>query len=878
MTALRILAARVKAFLTRGRRDAELDEEIEAHLALLTEDYQRGGLPPDQARAAARRAFGGLEPMKDSYRDQRGLPFLDALAQDLRYGARMLRRDPGFTAVVVLSLALGIGAATAVFSVFNAVMLRPLAVPEPDRLVILQAERNGERWILFNPIFEELRREQRTLSGLFAESGEPFLRAVFDDAPAPVYIRAGLVSGAYFDVLGVRAARGRKLEPRDDEPAAACAAVISDRFWQHRFQSDPGVLGRTLRVRETTCTIVGVAPRGFEGHGPERAPDVWLPLRRLTEAKLLASRTMAFFSGVMGRLRPGVTLQQAEAELGGLYRRIPQPGAGEGDLRLRLLAGARGLDEQRRRYGEPLGLILAVTGALLLIASLNVATLLLARGAARLPELATRAALGAGRMRLLRQLATEGAATAVLGGLAGAALAWWGTPRLGAQISETLDTTADVRVIAAAVGATALTALLAGLVPALRLSRAAAPNERTRTATRGGQRLIRTLVAAQLALSLLLVSAASLLLRSLVRIDGVDLGFEPAHVVALYIADETPVDAPAKTRRAAVYRAAEERLRALPGVRAASLSWLGLFSRQNLSVDVVDADHPDRRGETRIDFVSAGYLETAGMSVVRGRGFTAEDREGAERVAVVNETMARERLGGAPLGRRLACQYPPEERTRPFTVVGVVRDSKYNEVRESHAQAMMWVPLAQAPHGISSVMLRVEPGFERAVARQAQATLAQTDPHLMVRRASTLSEHVARTAERERLLLGLASSFGGIALLLAAVGLYGTLAYAVARRTREIGVRLALGAETSKMLRMVLGDAARLVAGALVVGIPAALATGRTLRSFLFDVTPQDPMALGGACAVLALAALLAAYLPARRAASVDPAVALRAE
>jgi predicted permease len=892
MTALRLLAARLKAYLTKSRRDAELDEEIAGHLDLLTDEYVRRGLPLAEARTAARRAFGGVEPMKEAHRDQRGLPFVDALARDLQYGGRMLRRHPGFTAVAILSLGLGIGAATAAFSVWNAVMLRQLPVADPQQLVILQPERRGERWILFNPTFEELRRHQQGLSGIFAASDDPYLKVVWSGAAAPTYVRASLVSGEYFSVLGLQPSRGRLLSRDDDElPGAAgssgCAAVVSHRFWRRHLQAEPNVIGRTLRARETECTVVGVAREGFEGVQAGYVPDIWLPLRRLTDRKLLASRSMAFFSGVMGRRRPGVTLRQAEAELTALYQRIET--AEHSPLRMTLLPGAQGLDGVRRWFGEPLTMILILVGVVLLIAALNVTTLLLARGAARVTELATRAALGAGRGRLVRQLATEGGLLAVLGGAVGAALAWLTTPALGALISEAIDTAPDHRVIAVATAVTALVALLAGVLPAVRLSGATlragmAASDRSAT-PRGGLRLIRGLVVAQLAFSLVLVSAAALLLHTMVRIARIDPGFRPDHVVVLGVADETPGSSwntpdstPQKARRAATYRLAEERLRGLPGVRAASLSWLGLFGGSDQSVGLIDPDHSDESFSGRVDYVSPGYFDAVGMSILRGRGFDDADREGTARVAVVNETLARERFRGEALGRRLAGDYPPDELARPFTIVGVVRDSKYNDRREDRAQAMMWMPLAQAPYRIRSVALRVEPGFESAVARQAEAALASTDPHLMVRKATTLSAQVDQTTARERMLLGLASGFGALALLLAAVGLYGTLSYAVERRTREIGLRLALGAPAGTVRRMVVGDALKLVASALVVGVPLVLAAGYSLRAFLFGVAPYDLAALGGAGAVLTVVALVAGYVPARRAAAVDPIVALRVD
>jgi predicted permease len=909
MMRLRVLLARLRGLLSRGRADAALDEDIQAHLELLTRDYIDRGFSPRDAQAAARRAFGGVEQVKDSYRDQRGLPAIDTMLQDLRYAARMLRRGPAFALVAIVSLAIGIGASTAAFSVFNAVMLRPLPVSDPDRLVVLQPQRRGERFILFNPVYEELRARQTTLTGMFAVNDAPYLKVTFDDDPAPAYLRASFVAGGYFDVLGLAPAMGRLLSEKDDELQAAssdnqCAAVISHRLWVGRFGQRAAAIGRTFRARDNTCAIVGIAPAHFESHQAGFAPDIWLPLRPLTDRKLLASRGMAFFSGVMGRLGPDLDVARAEAELTTLYQQAqaaqPQPPASANqpqttpaDFTLRLMPGAQGLEAVRRQYSTPLFVVLAVVGVVLVIASVNVANLLLARGAARLPELATRAALGAGRWRLVRQLATEGLLLAVLGGLLGVGLAWIAIPILASQITLgytiiRIDAHPDARVIGCAVALTVTAALVAGILPALRLSRTPLQlglASAGRTTIASGHRLQRLLVVVQLAMSLLLVSAAGLLLRTIVHLAGVDPGFAPAHVVMLDVRDEAPTpsfgdvdDAVRKARRAERYRILDERLNAVPGVQAASVSWLGLFSSQDLWLGLIDPDRPDHRPNARVDYVSARYFETMGMPIAQGRGFDTADREGAPRVAVINQTLARARFGaGDPIGRRVALDYRGEQE-RPFTIVGVVRDSKYNDLRDSRPNPMLWVPIAQAPFPISSISLRTAPGAEASVARNAEAALRATDPDIMVRSTKTLSAQVSGKSSRERLLLRFSSGFAVLALLLAAIGLYGTLAYMVNRRTREIGVRVAFGATRETILRLVVGDALRLAALALVFGVPLSLAAGYSLRAFLFGVRPTDPVTLVGACLVLTVATLLAAYLPARRAAAVDPIGALRGD
>jgi len=889
----------------REKADHDLDDEIRAHLAIETQQRIEAGEPSDVARASALKDFGSVALVKEVTREMWGWTSIERLGQDLPYALRMLRKNPGFTLIAVLSLGLGIGGTTAVFGVLDAVVFRPLPVTDPDRLVILSPELRGRIWVLFNPIFEGLRQKQQALEGMFAVSNEPYLKVQFDGS-IPVYARGSLVSGSYFQVLGLAPAAGRLFNDDDDRipgtpGSSGCAAVISHDFWTSRFQKDSAVLGRPVRVKNSECRIVGVAPAGFRSQQPDYITDLWIPIRQVTDPKLLANQRMAFFGGVMGRLKKGMSIPQAQAELTGFYQQLhaavplsQRPSRGESkvsprDVSMRLLPGGGGLRGLERQFGDPLRLILALVTTVLLIAAANVAGLLLARGASRSAEFATQAALGAGRARLIRQLITEGSLLAILGGVLGVALACWGTPILASliSISLALDTRPDFRLLAVAFAGTSFAALIAGVFPALHLSsdslQASIGSAGRSTGTRSRQRFARSLVVVQLALSLLLTTGAGLLLRTMLRISAIDPGFRPDHVVAMEIRYEelgpipSRVDkAEEKSRRAALYKNFEERLNELPGVRSASVSWLGLFGGNDLGLALVDPDAPEDKREAHVDYVSPRYFDTIGMRIDLGRGFTDHDHEGSLRVAVVNQALVKERFGGAnAIGRRLALDYQGEEK-RPFTIVGVVQDSKYNDLREKGTRPMMWVPLAQAPYPITSVMLRAEAGMENAVAREAREALSSVDPQLMVRKVTTLPAIVEKKTARERLMLGLASAFGGLALLLAAVGLYGTLAFAVTRRTREIGLRLALGADQANVLRSIVGEALAFVSWALVLGLPLALAGGYALRAFLFGVEAYDLPTLASACLVLTVTAIAAAYIPARRAASVDPMTALR--
>jgi predicted permease len=825
------------------------------------------------------------------------------LLQHTRYAVRQLVRYPVFSIVAMLSLVIGVGAATAVFTVLNVSLLQPLSSPEADRLVLLSPERGGDRFVIFNPVYESMRDEQRSLSAMAAISEQPYLKVWFEGEALPIYVSGSLVSGSYFSVLGVPPVMGRMIVPRDDEPlgtagSSECAMVVSHDLWTRRLGASPSVLGRRAQVGTITCAVVGVMPQAFDAHQMGHHPDVWVPLRTLTDPKVLAGRTSNFFRGVIGRLRPGVERSQAEAELNTLFQRISvtnEISAGQtppspGEFRLRVLPGARGLDAIRRQFSEPLWIVMGIAAVVLLIAMVNVSTLLVARGRARAREFETRVAIGARRSDLIVQLAIEGALLTCLGGMLGILVASWVTPSLTSLITlqfppVALEPRPDLRVAAAAIGSMTLAAVVIGLLPALVLTRRSllAGHGGSRTVSRGKTPVEKSLVAAQFALSLLLVTAAGLLLRTIVRITAIDPGFVPERVVIAEVREEQPVlpsgtiDPAMRTaQRLVSYSRLEDSLQRMPGVQSVALSWLGLFGGADQRLELIDAMRTTERLGARIDYVSTSYFETVGMAIVSGRGFTSHDREGAPRVAIVNETLARSAFGQNGIIGRLITLNMPDVRDAPFSVVGVVRDSKFNDLREAAVRPMIWVPLRQAPQAITSISVRTEPGYEKAIAQTLRQRITSADSAHMVRRVVTLADRLNQTLQPERLLLGFSIGFGILALLLASVGLYGTLAHAVARRTREIGVRLACGAQPGRMVSMVLREAAIVVAIGLAIGLPLALVVGNALRAFLFSVQPGDTLTLVASCLLLTTVALLAAYLPARRASQVDPITALR--
>jgi predicted permease len=790
---------------------------------------------------------------------------------------------------------------------YDAVALKPIGAPEPERLMILRPEFKGAKSILVNPIFEVIRDRQQTMTAIFAGQEKPNLKVRFADETTQRYMRGILVTGAYFHVLGLRPVAGRFFgEPDDQIPGTAadagCAAVISFPLWERRFQHSPAAIGTRLDVVDIQCTIVGVAPKGFRGHQPGYEPDLWVPMRQVVSRKDLENHFGAFFSGVAGRLKPGVSAAQAQAELTLLFRQAigsqatPPPGVPyepprPPDFSIRLTPGGHGFDAVQREFERPLKLLLLLTATVLLLAAANVAALILARGAARRAELATRAAMGASSSRIVRQLLAEGILLGTAGGVVGIGIAYTAGRALASYITlpwmpVAFEIALDGRFFLAAVAASATTVLLASLIPAYRLSNAdphPAIAGAARTLGAASGRFGRGLVIAQLGMSLALTVSTGLLLRTMTALTSVDLGFRPDDVLVMQLVRERPAKSGTAAARPSVqageaYAPVEAALARIPGVLEASLSWRSLFGTSDQSVQTFDPASPDEKHLTRIDYVSSRYFQTAGMTLRHGRTFQPSDRARAVNAVVINQSFAVARYGGeeAAVGRRVGVLGGGIDAV--FEIIGIVGDSKYNNLREIQSKAMIWLPLGQTLQPAQSVMLRVQPGQESAVARQVQAVVQSVDPSLLVRGSTTLREAVHRTTLRERIVLGLASGLAVMALLLAAIGVYGSLSLAVTSRTREIGLRMALGADPMSVLSMVIGGALRLVFWGFTIGIPLALAAGTALRSMLFGIGAYDQYAISGACLVLAGTAAVAALVPARRAARIEPVRALQSE
>jgi predicted permease len=902
MARLRSLVAGVIALWRGHRVERELDEELRAYLDLAVEAKMRAGMARPDAVRAARAEIGSLEAVKDYTRDVAWETRLDGLWRDVRYAMRTLRRSPAFAAVSVITLALGIGANTTIFSVINAIMLRPLRVERPDELMALEAVHVDKVDPLFSyPAYRQFATEGAPVADTIAASAVRRDAVAVDGLPEPVDLK--WVSGNYFTTLGVRAAIGRTLMPADDrQPPGEPVAVLSATYWTRRFGRDPSVIGRTVRFRATAFTIVGVAPPGFAGETVGEALDVWLPLTAQPGAPpWLWSGHSTTWLRLLARRRPGITLAQSRTALEPVYDRIRGDIAGGTDSpayrksvlgsRLAVTDARRGSSRLRDNLSAPLLILMGIVGLVLVVACANLASLMLARAAVRRRETAVCLAIGAGRLRLVRQGLAEALLLAAVGGVGGVLVAAWGGPALAALVSGalpvSLDVGPDLRVLAFAMLVSFATVIVFGLLPALRAARID-PLPALKVGGGFGRRaarlpLRRGLVVTQIVVSLVLLVAAGLFVRSLLELEDIDTGFDPDRVLLLRVtppADERPV--PVEQKRT-VYRQLLARAERVPGVEAASASFSGIFARGSWGNAItIEGFVPPGRvtPRTSANAITPRYFEVMRIAVVRGRGFTDADDEAAVKVAVVNETFARQFLGESdPIGMRVGlcssdpCGPPP---AGMMEIVGVAEDAKYADLREEK-RPMLYVPFTQRDQNLSEIEVRtaVDPS---ALAATLHRELAAVDRRLAIVAMIEARDQVDASIVGERLIARLSAAFGLLALALAGVGLYGLVAYVTTQRTGEIGIRMALGADRRDVRRLVLRDTLRLMAAGVVIGIPAALAGARVLANQLYEVGPGDPLALAASLLTLSAAGLLAGYLPARRAARVDPVLALRAE
>jgi predicted permease len=876
------LFRRLRYLLGRSRHEADLREEIEAHRALRQDALERDGLTPEDAAYASRRALGNVALAVDDARDVWAIRTVDSLSQDVRAALRGLRKSPGFAVVAIGTLALGIGANTALFSIFSSLILRPLPVRNPGSLALLT---NGS-WSY--PIWEEIRaRETDLCDGAFAWSSQSF-----DLSPGghtdPV--DGAYISGRLFDVLGVTATRGRMIAAADDSAGSpdGSVAVISHRLWRQRFAGASDVVGRRLTVQRVPFTIVGVMPPGFFGPDVGRVMDVMLPfaaepLIRGEESRLASKGS--WWLQIMVRLKPGHGIEEANAAL-----RVAQPQITEGATRtlspLTLAPAATGNSSLRTRFETPLFAMVVVVGLVLLVACANIASLLLARALARRRELSVRLALGSSRWRIARLLFIESLIVAVTGAAFGLGFAKSSSALLVQQLSTwqsivSLDLALDWRVLGFTAALACLSAITAGVAPVLGL-KSVTPGDALKDAGRGiaGDRRFAvrgTLVVAQIAVSLVLVVAAGLFLRTFASLNQLPLGFVPEPLLVAELNLQAS-GGPPQDRGARV-----ERLRdataAVPGVRSAAVSSVRLLTGGGWAsggVAVADGPMSPSRPLLWLNGTSPGWFETMGISLRSGRDFDAGDRVGSPRVAIVNEAFVRRYLPGErPIGQSVRLGFDAATR---YEIVGVVGDTVYTTPREGML-ATMYVAMAQRKPAdfwpTVLLTLNASPGRRAAVERDVGEALTRVDPAIAFA-FGTFDQLVEATVTQERLIAMLSAFFGGLALLLAAVGLYGVVAHAVRARQMEIGLRMALGAAPASIVRLVFQRVGVLIAAGLALGLAGSLWAARFVEALLFHVEARDPMTFAGAAAVLVVVGVLAAWMPAHRAARLDPVTVLR--
>ena len=900
----------------RGRAQVErdVDDELAFHLEAKVERLVAAGWEPEAARRKAEEAFGNMVGVREEClvidheydRARRWSDLMSGLRQDARYALRTLARQPAFTITAVLLLALGIGANTAVFTVVDALLLRPLPVLDPERLVTIgDPAAVNDNWdgspqtrYVSYPVYADIRDQNDVLAGVYATGLTPDLDVVVDQGSGVEHPRGRMVSGNFFSVLGVPAQVGRTLVDAEDRiPLGDPVAVISDQYWRSRFGANRSAIGRSIRVNGASLTIIGVTPPGFRGDIVGERTDLWMPLMMQPAIwrgqNILADRAWSWLL-LMGRLKQGASLTQTRSELAAIeLRSIRSQLSGSAlsefdDDRatdpVTIESGARGFSSYRAEYASALTVLMAAAALLALIVSVNVANLLLARAVARAREMTVRMSLGAGRGRLIRQLLTESGILAGCAGVLGLVAAFWGSRLLLAasgELATALDVSPNLRMLGFTAGVTLISVFLFGLVPAFRATRtnlATSLRAAGRNLSGAGDRLGpfavgRLLVVGQVALSLLLLVSTGLLVRSMRRILSTDLGFSRDHLVLM---DVNPFRAGYSAERAGVLlREVTDRIGAVPGVAAVSYSWNGLFIGGRSGGRVtIPGFVPAADSETQVsaDYVGPGYFHAIGAQVVRGREFDARDGAAGAKVVVINETAARQYFPGQdPLGRTIG------DNAAPFTIVGVVRDIEPRDVR---GKATRWVYFSMPQtdgrwyHFILEVRVAGDPA--RLVSSLRTALLA-VDPNVPFG-VHPLPDLVRDSVAQNVLVTQVTAVFGMLALILAALGLYGVTAYATSRRTAELGLRLALGAQPWGLLRMIIREGAGLAGIGVLVGVPAGLAATRLLQPQLFGVRPFDPASLAAAVVVLLVTALAASYLPARRAAATDPLVALRAE
>ncbi len=883
MTRLRIFWRRLLGLFLMRELERDLEEETNSHIEMQIEDNLRQGMSPEEARREALLKFGGVEQVKEAYRDRSRFGWVENLWQDLRYGARMSLKKPGFTLVAVLTLAIGAGASTAIFTVVNAALLRPLPYPEAERLVNVTTTMRRETVEVRSSSYPDFVdwRDQNTVFERIASLASPSF--TLTGGAEPERVDGELASADYFPLLRAQAALGRTFLPEEDRaPDTHRVALVGHGLWQRRFGGSPALLGQTIQLNNSDYTVVGIMPEGFRGVSDQA--EIWLPMMMVSSvrpASQLQQRNQRWLD-VVARLKPGVTLAQAQAEMDVIMRRSEQAYPDSNRSR-----GARATPLHEQFFGGlqlTLWILLGAVGCVLLVACANVANLQLQRAAGRASEMAVRLALGATPRRLVRQLLTESLLLALVGGALGLLIALWSVDFLIKLSPVTFPSfvklTLDARVLGFSLLISVLTATLSGLAPALQAAKPAVyetlkAGGRDASGGLGRNRLLGSMVVSEIALASTLLIGAGLMIRSLQRLQAVDPGFDAERLLTMRVS--LPLQRYPQDQIIAFSQKLREQLQALPGAKsvalASDLPLSGIVSGGPIELE--GRQDTPAGGEFRMyrHRVTPGFFSTLGIPFVKGRDFTADDHAQAPGVVIISEAMARRYWPNEdPIGKRL------RQGTPWLSIVGVVGEVKYRGLPQNpNADPDIYLPLSQSPSGYLFMAARSEVDPKSLVAA-ARDVLRNLDPDLPVYDIATMPEMVADQTAQSRFGAWLLSLFGVLALILAAVGIYSVMAYAVEQRSREIGVRVALGARSGDVLKMVIGQGMRLTLLGVALGLGAALALTQLMKRLLYGVAAADPLTYGAIALLLTLVALLACWIPARRATKVDPMIALKCE
>jgi predicted permease len=890
-THLREFLVRIRGLFAKRKLDADLEDELAAHIDLLTQENIRRGMSPDEAHYAARREFGGLGKIEEIYRDQRGIPMVETLLQDLRFGARMLRKNPGFTVVAVLTLALGIGANTAIFSVINTILFARLPYPHADRLVQVFAS-NPKQGLDYMTVSSPDLEDWKKRNDVFEEiDGFTLTSITLKRVGNPQLLDASRFTSTDFRIVGVAPELGRTFLPEEDVPNGPPVVVLSDSLWRKNFAADPQILGKTIPLNDSLYTVVGIMPPSFQYPSDT---ELWLPPFSDPDIKSMlpySSARDAYMFQVIARLKDHETLAHAKAQMDVIAHAIehehPDTNSGVG---VQLVPLRR---EMAGSLKDPLLMLFGAVGFLLLIACANLANLSLARATGRSKELGIRAVLGSSRTRLYRQLFTENLLLALLGGGAGWLLAiatadslFKFLPTEGRAIPMAGNASLDSRVLIFTILVSVLTGLGFGLLPALRSSQvnpqdALKEAGRSHTAGKSERGVHRFLIVSETALALVLLVGAGLLIESFAAVMRVDMGFQPQHVLVMEVQPEFyRYPAKEKEKRIAFVENVTRHLREIPGVQSASNSSVtpmaGYMAPWEFEIEGHPASSRTDRPKADLSIVSPGYFQVMGIRLLKGRDFTSEDRSDSPWVVIIDrEASQRYFVKEDPVGKRIKLG-PDSKNFRMAEIVGVVEAVKSEDLETKTRPALYW-PFRQSPFSMISFVMRTQ-GDPETIKLAAQKALWAVDPEQPIIRVISLEGLLNKTLQTRRVTMYLLAGFAVVALALAGIGIYGVISYWVTQRTHEIGIRMALGAQQGSVLRSVMGQGFRLILIGVGVGGAIALALARLITSLLFGVPPTDPVAFAIGALVLIGATLLGCYLPARRAMRVDPMVALRYE